>query len=180
MENSLTVSATPVEECFACYAKVSNDDFFCPNCGYPLKGSGQEQSDFILKRNYADIDIASFNKRLKSAANTLYYLAGSFIFIGILLFFLKKDDPDVLALVLPNLILAIVFLALGGYTKKKPLASIVSGLCLYVIVLIMIFINNPASIAYGIIVKIIILGYLIKGVKSAIEIEKIKKEHNIA
>jgi len=83
-------------------------------------------------------------------------------------------------MVIPNLVLAVVFLALGGYTHKKPLACIISGLSLYIIVLILFFIDNPASLAYGVIVKIVIIGYMIKGIKSAIEIEKIKKEHNIA
>jgi len=78
-------------------------------------------------------------------------------------------------MVIPNLVLAVVFLALGGYTHKKPLACIISGLSLYIIVLILFFIDNPASLAYGVIVKIVIIG-----IKSAIEIEKIKKEHNIA
>jgi hypothetical protein len=82
-------------------------------------------------------------------------------------------------MLLTNLILAFVFLALGGYAHKKPLACIVSGLCLYVIVIILNAIADPATIARGALVKILIIGYLVKGIKSAIEIEKIKKEHNI-
>jgi len=180
MENSLPTSNDPVNQCAACYKTVSNDDVYCINCGYPLKGSEKDQKYFIQKRDFAEIDMVSFNKQLKNAANTLYYLAGVFVFYGIIIFFLKKDDPDVLAMVIPNLILAIVFLALGGYTHKKPLACIVSGLCLYVIVQILFIIDNPTNLAYGIIVKIIIIGYMIKGIKGAIEIEKIKKEYNIA
>jgi len=180
MENSIPITLHPDECCAACDTAVLNDDIYCNNCGYPLKGSEQEQKSFILKREWAGIDIASFSKRLKSAANKLYYLAGVFVLYGIIVFFLKKDEEDVLAYVLPNLILAVMFFALGGYSMKKPLACMVSGLCLYAIVLILNFIANPAKIASGIIFKIVIIGYLIKGIKSAIEIEKIKKEHNIA
>jgi hypothetical protein len=86
----------------------------------------------------------------------------------------------VLAYVLPNLILAILFLALAGYSRKKPLVCLVCGLCLYVIVQVLMLIDDPARIAYGIIFKIAIIGYMINGIKSAIEIEKIKKENNIA
>jgi hypothetical protein len=179
MEDSLSISALPVE-CHACYAKGTADDVYCTNCGYPLKGTEQEQRNFILQKSFVTIDLATFKERLQKAANTLYYLAGVFVFYGIITFFIRKDDPDVLALVLPNLILAVLFLALGGYTNKKPLACIISGLCLYVIVQILNFIGNPASIAFGIIFKILIIGYMIKGIKSAIEIERIKKENNIA
>jgi hypothetical protein len=180
MENSISIPVQPIEQCGACRAKILNDDIYCANCGYPIRGSVQEQQDFVLKRDMAEIDMAGFNKRLKKAGNTLYYLAFFFVFSGVVTFFVRKNDPEVLGVVIPLLILATVFLALGWYSRKRPLASIVSGLCLYVIALLLMFINNPASIAYGLLFKIIIIGYLIKGIKSAIEIEKIKKEHNLA
>ena len=97
------------------------------------------------------------------------------------MFFQVKDEPDVLSYILPNIILAIVFLALGGYTHKKPLACIVSGLVLYVIIQIMDIVNDPQSFAslITIIVKIAIILYLVKGIQSAIEIDRIKKQNNI-
>ncbi|MFI5139239.1 MAG: hypothetical protein ACHQIM_15555 [Sphingobacteriales bacterium] len=142
MENSLSASITPIEQCAACNVQVLNDDEYCSNCGYPLKGAEQEQKDFILKKDFANIDIAGFDKRIKKAGNTLYYLAFFFIFGGVIVFFLKKNSPDVLAMILPNLILTVVFLVLGWYSRKKPLACIVSGLCLYIITLLLIYINN--------------------------------------
>jgi hypothetical protein len=179
MEDSLSIPALPVE-CHACYAKGTSDDVYCTNCGYPLKGTEEEQQNFVLKKNFATIDLESFNKRLKTAANSLYYLGGAFAVYGIIFYLIKQDDPDATAMLLTNLILAFVYVALGGYTHKKPLACIVSGLCLYVIVIILNAIADPATIARGPIVKILIIGYLIKGIKSAIEIERIKKENNIA
>jgi hypothetical protein len=179
MENSLSVPTIPIERCAACFTNVVNDDVYCSNCGYPLKGSAQEQRDFIAKQHTINVDIAVVNKRVRAAGNTLYYLSGIFILSGIINFFISKDDPDVAAIVIPIFILAILFLVLGEYSKKKPLACIISGLALYAIVQVLSFIDNPANIAHGIIIKIIIIGFLIKGVKSAIEIEKIKKENNI-
>jgi hypothetical protein len=179
MEDSLSIPALPIE-CHACYAKGSADDVYCTNCGYPLKGTEQEQQNFILKKNFTSIDLGSFNKRLKTAANSLYYLGGAFVVYGIIFYFIKQDDPDATAMLLTNLILGFVYVALGSYTHKKPLACIVSGLCLYAIVIILNAIANPVSIASGIIVKILIIGYLIKGIKGAIEIERIKKENSIA
>jgi hypothetical protein len=180
METIIPVPAQSQEHCAACYSAVADTDVYCTNCGYPLKGSEKEQSDFILKKDIAGIDIASYNKRLKAAANSLYYLAGLFMVISIIVFFVRKDDPDVIGLVIPYLILAFIFLALGGYTHKKPLACIVSGLSLYVIEIVINAIDNPATIISGIILKIVIIGYLVRGIRSAIKIEKIKKENNIA
>ena len=180
METTIPVPAQSQAHCAACYKAVADIDVYCTNCGYPLKGQEQEQNDFILKKEIAGIDIASYNKRLKAAANSLYYLAGLFMVIGIIVVFFKKDDPDVLGLAIPELILAVVFLALGGYTHKKPLACIISGLSLYIIVLVVNAIDNPSTIVSGVLLKIVIIGYLVKGIRSAIEIEKIKKENNIA
>jgi len=49
-----------------------------------------------------------------------------------------------------------------------------------VIVQVLIFINDPEVIDTGIIIKIVIIGFLVKGIKSAVEVERIKNENNIA
>ena len=177
-----TSPATPLPtgQCAACNAEVLADDAFCTGCGYPVKGTEQEQRYFLSKREAANIDINSFNKRLSRAGNSLYYLAAIFVIFGLIYYFTKESDQNAFAVLITNLILAAVFLALGGYSRKKPLACIVSGLSLYVILIILNAVTNPASLVSGIIFKIIIIGYMINGIKSAIEIEKLKKEHNIA
>ncbi|SDD28295.1 hypothetical protein SAMN05216464_101294 [Mucilaginibacter pineti] len=180
MENTITTPAQPTELCNYCSTKIENDDSFCTNCGYPIKGTDFEQRSFVAARNNIDIDMNEFNKTLKSATMSLYYLAGIFVISGLISFFMNKDNADVLAIVLPNFILAILFLVLGSFSRKKTLACLVSGLSLYIIVQVLNAIADPVSIGRGIIMKIIIIGYLINGIKSAINIEKIKKENNIA
>lgn len=179
MENAPLEKSTALILCDACHTRINDLDSFCNNCGYPMKGSKFEQNSFIAKRNDAEIDLIAFNKRLKNAGNTLFYLAGFFLFATVYNFFSFKDDPQVLAIVLPNVILGILFLVLGEYCKKKPLACMVCGLCLYIIVQLLLFVDNP-SINLGDIVELVIIAYLIIGIKSAIDIEKVKKEHNIA
>jgi hypothetical protein len=169
-----------VERCEACFTTISDDDIYCANCGYPLKGTALEQKTFIFKQNKVDFDLIAFKKRINKAGSTLFYLSGFFILAGIYNFLSKKDDPDVLALVIPNLILGILFLLLGEYSKKKMLACFISGLCLFIIIEILLFVADPNfDLAYDVFV-VVILVYLIRGIKSAIEIEKIKKENNIA
>ncbi len=83
-------------------------------------------------------------------------------------------------IIITYVVLITLFVFLGFFSRKKPLAGIVSGLCLYVIVQAINAITSPVTLFSGIIVKILIIGYLVNGIKSAIEIEKFKKEHNIA
>jgi len=53
-------------------------------------------------------------------------------------------------------------------------------LVLYIIVQLISIVNDPVNIGKGIIVKIVVIGYLVKGLQSAMEVEKIKKEYNIS
>lgn len=178
MNDSLTI-AQPKETCASCFNEIVNDDTFCANCGYPIKGSEDEQRKFIGENEVKGIYYKEYNDKVARAGNSLYYLAGFSMLGAIISFFTKQDDPNVLAYTLPSLILAILFLILGGYSRKKPLACIVSGLVLYIIVQILLIIDNPANVASGIFFKIVIIGYLINGIKSALELEKFKKEHNL-
>lgn len=175
MENSTAILTENVEKCTACFENVSAEDTFCGSCGYPLKGTDTEQRYFISQQEVDGIDYAEYNKKIKTAGTTLYYLAGIFTFWGVVSFFLKSQDPQVLAYVLPSIILAIIFLILGGYSSKKPLACVVSGLSLYVIVQVLNAFDDPKSLLSGIIIKIFIIGYMINGIKSALELEKFKK-----
>lgn len=180
MENSISTPVLQTELCTYCNSKTETEDVFCTNCGYPLKGTELEQNNFVTQRSFNDIDLADLNKKLKNAGMSLYYLAGIFVISGFVNFFLSKDNPEVLAIVIPIFILAVLFLILGAYSAKKPLACLISGLSLYIIVQILSAIDDPVNIAKGIIFKIAIIGYLIKGIKSAIDIEKIKKDNHLA
>jgi hypothetical protein len=180
MDNTIPTTTPVTELCAYCSTKTQDEDTFCTNCGYPLKGTEEDQKNFVTQRSFNEIDIVDLNKKLKTAGTSLYYLAGLFVISGFFNFFINKDSPEVLAIVVPLFILAILFLVLGAFSGKKPLACLISGLSLYVIVQILFAIDDPVNLAKGIIIKIAIIGYLIKGIKSAIDIEKIKKENHIA
>jgi hypothetical protein len=179
MEEITATTTTPILiVCNACYKHVS-DAAFCDNCGYPLKGSEQEQEYFMSIRNAKEIDLDAANKVIKRAGNSLYWVAGATVLTGILFYFTNPNDEVKLDMLIVNLILAGIYAGLGAWSQKKPLAAIISGFALYAIVLLLNAITTPASIASGIIIKILFIGYFIKGIKSAIEAEKIKKELNI-
>ncbi|MEO6523466.1 MAG: hypothetical protein ABIN91_17410 [Mucilaginibacter sp.] len=180
MEDNLSIPATKASFCSSCYTKVNEADAYCDNCGYPLKGTEIEQQNFITNRNVKEIDLEDYNKKIKSAGNALYWVAIACVLSGIILYATAAVDAEQkFATLITNLILAIIFIALGVWSRKKPFAALVSGACLYAIILILNAIQNPLSIISGIIIKIIIIGAFIKGIRSAIEAEKIKKELNI-
>lgn len=169
--NTLAVT----ESCSACYNQINEDDSFCGGCGYPLKGTVEEKNNFISVRNSKEIDLADANNKIKTAGRSLYWIAGATVLSGFIFYFVNKD----INLIIVNLILGAIYAGLGAWSQKKPLAAIISGFALYVLIFILNVITNPSSIANGIILKILFVGYFIKGIKSAIEAEKIKKELNI-
>jgi hypothetical protein len=177
----LSATNTPAAAllCNACFNHVNSDDTFCDNCGFPLKGSEQEQNNFIYNRNSKEIDLEDANKKIEKAGNILFWIAGATVLTGFIFYFIQKGTEGAVSLLIVNLILGLIYTALGGWSKKKPMAAIISGFALYVIILLLNAFTDPATIVSGIIIKIFFIGCFIKGIKSAIEAEKIKKELNI-
>jgi type IV secretory pathway VirB3-like protein len=180
MDESSLISPT-TEPCYSCNTIVTTDDTFCGGCGYPLHGSDFDKNMFLANRENIHIDLEEFHKKLKRASNSLFYIAGFFSFGLLITLALNKTSPGLLAaVIITNLVLIVMFVTLGFLSRKKPLACMVSGLALYVIIYILNAIDNPINLVSGIIIKIFIIGYLINGIRSAIDIEKFKKEHNIS
>lgn len=165
--------------CACCATPFAEADIYCNSCGFPLKGTEEEQRGFIDNRTIKEIDLADFHKNIKSATNSLYWVAGLFALGGIIGGFMLQDKSEIVGHLIVYVILIAIFLALAVWGKQKPLPALISGLSLYVFVQVANAILEPASILSGIIVKIIIIAMLIKGIKAALEADKIKKEFNI-
>src|SRR5258708_11560397 len=145
--------------CDSCFTRVDENDQYCNSCGYPLKGTEEDKIKFKAIPIARVLNRRDYEERLQNAANTLYFLTGLFVLSGIISFFQNKDEADGLSYILPNIILAIVFLVLGGYTHKKPLACIISGFVLYIIIEILNAIGDPQSFAspISLIIKVVII-----------------------
>ncbi len=156
-------SILPESLCSQCSTAISEETKFCTNCGYPEKGTEKEQATYhaqkIMKKSKAKDD----KKRIESARNTLYWIAGIFFVSGIFLFAISQDN----AILVTNIIIAIIYLILAYFSKEKPFATLLSGLLLYILIITLNAIFDPSTLFSGIIIKIIILSFLIKGVYSA-------------
>lgn len=180
MEN---IAITAPELCGCCFKSVGFDDAFCDSCGYPLKGTEAEQKDFTAIRNGKEIDLDAAREKINKAGSVLYWISGATLIVGFLLFMIAYvkdgDNSEAVATLVVNIILGGIYLALASWSKTKPFAAIVSGLSLYVLVIIISAIVSPVSLASGFIVKIIFIIYFVKGIKSALEAETLKKELNL-
>jgi hypothetical protein len=179
MENKISETLLPQLHCEACSTTISNEDFFCQHCGFPIKAPAEERDAFINNRNLRAYELSEMQKKIKTASTSIFVIGGFTAFLAIVLYFTSNESRNGLVLMLVNFIVAGIFLALGFLCKKQPVATIISALSLYVILWIISVIDNPMNIVSGIIIKIVIIVYMIKGLNSAFEAQKIKKAHNL-
>lgn len=165
--------------CRCCNTAVEARDHFCQDCGFPLQASAEEQDQFIQRRNHQQLELKGLNAKIKNAGTTLYVLAGLFIVFGCIFFFMNADNDAGMIFLFTYGVLAVLFLLLGLWSKTKPVAAIVSGLALFILMQILSAIDNPFNVVKGIFIKIVVVAYLVKGLQSAFAAEKIRKRLNI-
>jgi len=164
--------------CPDCGSANNQSSKYCVACGYPVLGTDEERKKFKSNKAVKKISLEEYDGKIKSAKTTLFVISGFTAVFGTILALVGNEGNEVLLIVI-NLFLAGIYLALGFWCAKKPFAAILSGLIIYVSLIIVNGVAEPKTIAQGIIMKGIIIAYLIKGLKSAKEAEAIKKELNI-
>jgi hypothetical protein len=68
-----------------------------------------------------------------------------------------------------------MYAGLGWWSKKRPVAAVVSALVIYIILQVLAFIDDPDNLIRGVISRVIILLYLVKGVRAAVGAERIRR-----
>lgn len=165
--------------CRSCENYIDGDESYCVHCGFPLKGSEEEQTQFMHNKTYMEMDLQTMYRKIKSAATTLYVLAVLSAIAGAVLYGTQSEEDNPAAILVVYIILSAIYAALAVWTKQQPLTAIISGLVLFVIVQLLSMVEEPGSIVKGIIFKIIIVGYLVKGIRSATEANRIKKQWSL-
>jgi hypothetical protein len=182
MDNLTATAVANPESCVVCYNSIAAADNYCISCGYPIKGTETEQKHFMSERYSKEIDLEEFGKAVNTAGKTLYWLAGMTTVWGFIMYFITsrdRTDETVGTILIINLILAAMYLGLGLWSRTRPVTALISGFVLYLIVQVLSCIGDPSYIAKGIIIKIIFIGYFIKGIKAAMEAERMKKQYHL-
>lgn len=170
-ENIISAAESETIACGYCTKDNTIHDNFCMYCGYPLKGTEQDQKNFLANISSSKIDLEEAGKAIRTARNYVYALAGFTLLSGVVVFFMQDDS----AVLIVNAILSLIYGALGYWANKKAFAAILTALILYVTVNLLNAFVEPTTLLKGLILKGVIIGLLIKGVRSAKEAEKITK-----
>lgn len=165
--------------CNGCAAEYAPLDSFCNTCGFPIQGTAREQELHASERSVKEIELIEMEEKVENARKSLFWVAGLCGISYLLTAFKGPFEADEKIEMILTLILIAAFLGLGLLAKRKASTALISGLSLYVILHLLNAIIDPVNIFSGIIVKIIIIGYLIKGIKAVNKADNLKKELNI-
>ncbi len=141
----------------------------------PQQNSAQAEKS-IFDEN--ELTRFSYDKHLLNARNAIFVVAGVQFFFGSIVVFTSGRNADAIDIIISLclvLLTSLVFLLLGLWTKKKPYTAILVALIFYALLLLADAIYDPATLFKGIIMKIFIIVYLIRGLDQARDAQRLKE-----
>ena len=107
------------------------------------------------------------NKSINQGRIALFVLAGIYIVVGFLESFYIDFHNIVFGII--DWGVAVCFLGLAIWSFSKPYFALLSGLILYLLIIVILALIDPVTIFSGIIWKVLIITYLIYATKTAKE-----------
>lgn len=170
-QTETTISMT----CSKCSEMLVESAVYCDNCGYPENGS---EEDVLKYKRHLVIWTNRLNeakKKVKTARNTLFVLAGLGILVGsgMAIF---SDNEVFFVMGLSSIIIGAIYGGLGMWSQQKPVGALVTSLIIYGTIILLSVLEDPVNIFSGIIWKVIIISALVNGLISARDGKKIMEE----
>lgn len=163
----------PDADCGHCGVSLTNEHKFCPHCGFPQQGTREDQKDFRAQVFLKKQDLTNAQSKVKNAAATLYVIAGFTSLYGLIVGLGIREDAG---LMIGNVVIAILYILLGLWSQEKPFMAILSGLILYATFILLNAFLDPATLYNGMVIKLVVIVFLIKGVVSARQANRILSE----
>ncbi len=177
-------------ECPQCGAEISENTAFCRECGARLKEGVERQT---TKKRLGSLVAGQHQKNIRSARTAIMVVAVITLIASIVFWFLLQDqiksvkanpqlvlDEDAVSQqqisILATALLGVVFIVLFFWAKTNPFAATLVSLILYVTSHLVTIAINPAAISQGIIVKVIVIVFLISGVRSGLAYKRYAQE----
>jgi hypothetical protein len=129
--------------------------------------SSQEPSVF----DELDIQSRDHQKYIRQARLTIFVVAGIQLFFGMISGFEFGGNTGWFVFGITAFI-ALIFFALGIWTRKKPFTAILIALIIYSVLLVTDLIMQPSTIIKGILIKVFVIIFLVRGLKKAREAER--------
>jgi len=166
------VSQDTFAVCEHCNAINGPLNKYCSQCSYPIRGSDEEKASFRLTVSSRRRFLGDAMDKVKSARNAILGLAALFFIFGLFVGFGMDDFATMIA----NLILCVIYLVLAVWCNQNPFGAILTAFIIYLTLIVVNMLIDPATLFQGIIIKVVIIAWLAKGIRSAHEAKGYLKE----
>lgn len=153
---------TVCEHCNAINGPVNK---YCSQCSFPMRGSEEEKASFYLTVSSRKRFLGDAMSKIKSAKNVILGLAALFFIFGLVMGFVMDD----FATMIVNIVLCVVYLVLAAWCNQNPFGAILTAFIIYLTLIVANMLIDPATLFHGIIIKVVIIAWLAKGIRSAHE-----------
>jgi len=127
--------------------------------------------------NEKEFSMQGYDRHIRQARNSLFIAAAILLLNAVILFAQYPFDIEIMWL---DYLLWIGyiggFIALAFWTKKKPYYAIVGGLILMGVFILVNALIDPKTIFGGLIFKIAVIVFLVKGINDAKEAQQIREQ----
>ncbi len=174
-------------KCRACQTTANSYDRFCTQCGKPMPTAEERANKGVVAEATKTISVLAGLFLLFGIVT--HFMAQSKLAPALAR--LQSMDPDsiyptpingtsykvaelmaelnweIRGTLIVNVILAVVMVILAVWSRRAPLPAILVAMATYIVMLVASAIHDPATLFQGVIIKIIVIGYLLRGIKAA-------------
>lgn len=131
---------------------------FCTGCGFPQGGTDDERVAFHRQARRLIADRQERDKLVGNARIILFVVA-----ILNVVPYLLNGKPAVIAI---GVVISALFAGMGVWAKYRPFPAILTAFILFILLNVLSAIRDPASIASGILMKVITISGLLYALRS--------------
>jgi len=179
--------------CPNCGTAAVQGKIFCTTCGYPANGTTEQKNSYEAEMLIMQDELEVARRRVKTARNTLYVLAGITLFFGLITAAASSSDTEMAqqlnmpaeslktVIIIAVAIGALLYAGLGYWSNKKPFAALLTATIIFSLSAISSITRTGFNIAamFTFIIQIAIISALVYGVMGGNTIEKIKRKLKI-
>lgn len=142
---------------------MSADDVFCPDCGFPQRGTEAEQRRFVVEKRKERATLEDHRDMVRKARNYLLITA----LLNMVSFI--SNEPVVLIV---GAIISGIFVGLSFWAARQAYPALLTALLTYISIQLFFALFDAMYLLSGLLWKIVIVGTLIFALRSARELQK--------
>ena len=136
----------------------------------PQPAEPQEESIFDEEL----LNSGEYEKHVRYARNAIFAVAAIFLVFGLIESFVGPDEALTISVIIV-LFIAGIFAGLGFWAMKNPYPAILIALIFYALIILQNAALDIRTLWKGVIIKVGIIIYLVRGLKNAQEAQRLKE-----